>query len=498
MQVIALYAIVFGFLFGAFVRSFVAFGWHSIGFLVFCAVAIVSTAFFARTGIRNAIIAAITLVAIAAGGARMHKSTFSGDVALDVWVGERVVIEGVVSDEPDARENNVRIPVRVESVASTSVASDVKVLVVAPLHTDVEYGDRISAKGELQLPSGFDAGAGREFNYPAFLAKDGIGYELSFASVAKTGTASRNLVKAAAIRAKRVYLEGLAMALSEPEAGLAGGITAGDKRGLGKELSDTFRIVGLVHIVVLSGYNIMVVIGFLERIFRRFHRYVQFALAVCVAIFFALITGLASSSVRAASMAVIASVGKVTSRTYLATRALAIVAFGMVAWNPFVLAFDPGFQLSMIATLGLIYISPLFTERLTWLTERFGLREIAAATLGTQAAVLPLILYQNGSLSVYSLPANLFSLVVVPWAMLLSFIAGVVGAISAPIAPVVGFPAYMLLWYVTKVAEFFASLPYSQVTIPAFSAVALFLVYIVLILSLSVYRKRKAQPELRF
>ena len=272
------------------------------------------------------------------------------------------------------------------------------------------------------------------------------------------------------------------------------GITAGDKRGLGGDLSETFRIVGLIHIVVLSGYNIMVVIGFIERVFGWTKLWVRSVLGVCVAIFFALITGLASSSVRAASMAVIATAGKTSGRTYLASRALGVVALLMVLWNPFVLAFDPGFQLSIIATLGLIFISPLFATRLTWITERFQLREIAAATLGTQAAVLPLILYQSGSLSIYSLPANLLALIVVPYSMLLSFIAGVIGTFAGPIAPIIGFPAYILLWYITAVAKFFAWLPFSSVSIPAFPVTWLFIAYAALFCIFAFFQKKTAKP----
>lgn len=495
MAVQGFWAIVFGFLIGVFARSFVAFGWWTVLFFVLCAAMMVLVAFLARMEKGKGAVAAIALCAIAAGGARMHAAAFSGDVALDVWVGERIEIEGVVSDEPDGRENNVRLPVRVTVAASTSVSSDVKVLVVAPLHTQAKYGDIVRAKGELRLPEAFDAGAGREFNYPAFLAKDGVGYELSFAQVEVVGESRRNPLKAAAIWIKQTYLDGLAQSLSEPEAGLAGGITAGDKRGLGSELSETFRTVGLIHIVVLSGYNIMVVIQFLERSLGWTKLWIRSTLAVVVAIFFALITGLASSSVRAASMAVIATAGKASGRTYLASRALGVVAVGMVIWNPFVLAFDPGFQLSIIATLGLIYISPLFAERLGWLTEKFGFREIAAATLGTQAAVLPLILFQSGSLSVYSLPANLLALIVVPWAMLLSFIAGVAGTFLGLVAPVVGFPAYILLWYITKVADFFAWLPFANLSIPAFSAVWLFVFYVLLAGVVIFMQKKTAAPE---
>ncbi|HWO07142.1 MAG TPA: ComEC/Rec2 family competence protein, partial [Candidatus Paceibacterota bacterium] len=454
----------------------------------------------------NAIVAAIALCAIAAGSARMHLTVLEREPILDARVGEEVIIEGIVVNEPDQRENNVRIPVRVASVASTTIESRIQVLVIAPLHTEVAYGDRVRAEGELQLPESFEAGAGREFNYPAYLAKDGIVYELSFANVEKirlgetesrrVGETRTNPLKAAAIWMKQAYLDGLAMALVEPEAGLAGGITAGDKRGLGSELSETFRIVGLIHIVVLSGYNIMVVISFIERVLRRTHRYVRFSLSVFVAIFFALMTGLAASSVRAASMAVIATIGKATGRVYLAARALAVVALGMVVVNPYVLAFDPGFQLSIIATWGLISISPLIAGRLRFVSEKFGLREIAAATLGTQVAVLPLILYQSGALSLYALPANLLTLIVVPYAMLLSFVAGLVGAIAEPIAPIVGFPAYVLLWYIVSVAQLLEGLPLSSVEIPAFSPVVLLIVYAILVGSVALMQKKAAASVL--
>lgn len=495
MKVQVLWALVGGFLIGVFARSFIAFGWWTIVFFIGAASAIFSGGFISHSSRAKTIVATVFLCAVAVGAARMHSAVFTGDVALDVWVGERVEIEGVVADEPDGRENNVRLPVRITAIASTSVASDVKVLVVAPLHTNAKYGDVVRAKGELRLPRSFEAGAGREFNYPAFLAKDGIGYELSFAQVEVVGEAPRNPIKAGSIWIKEKYLEGLAQSLSEPEAGLAGGITAGDKRGLGAELSETFRIVGLIHIVVLSGYNIMVVIQFLEWILGSTRLWIRSSIAVVVAIFFALITGLASSSVRAASMAVIATVGKASGRTYLATRALAVVAGGMVLWNPFVLAFDPGFQLSMLATLGLIHISPLFSERLGWVTERFGMREIASATLGTQAAVLPLLLYASGSLSLYSLPANLLALIVVPWAMLLSFIAGVAGTFMGPVAPVIGFPAYVLLWYVRSVADFFALLPFSSLSVPAFSIGWLIALYIVIVGICVTLQKKTAEHE---
>lgn len=467
------------FICGVFVRTLIPFGWVTISFFAFAGLCAWAAYRYHREP--PALFVAVALIAFAFGSARMHGGIVEHEPLLDARVGEKVVLEGIVQDEPDVRENNVRIPLRVSVIATTTVDTKIAVLVIAPLHTDVAYGDRIRAEGELALPEAFETGEGRVFDYPGFLAKDRILYQMSFAKVERLEGNEGFFLKSWALWLKQRYLDGLANALNEPQAGLAGGITVGDKRGLGEELSETFRIVGLTHIVVLSGYNIMVVVEALLRWLARAPQALRLSIAGFVAFFFAAITGFASASTRAAAMAMIAITGKATGRTYLASRALAVVAVGMIAWNPYVLAYDPGFQLSIIATAGLIFISPLLEKYLRWVPERFGVREIASATIGTQLAVLPLLLYQNGMLSVFALPANLLALAVIPWAMLVSAAAAVCGLFAGVSAPVFGFPAYVVLSYVIYVAEGFAMAPLSSMQFPAFPAWALVLVYGVLV-----------------
>ncbi|OGG58482.1 hypothetical protein A2765_01990 [Candidatus Kaiserbacteria bacterium RIFCSPHIGHO2_01_FULL_56_24] len=471
---------IIGFILGVFARTNVQFGWVTIGFVVFCAIVVAVMVRIELAMAHRAFLLSIVLLAFAGGATRMHGGVIESDPTLDSYVGSKVVLEGIIVDEPDVREDSVRLPVRIASVASTSIESSVSVLVVVPLHTDVAYGDVIHAEGELRVPESFESGDGRVFDYPGYLAKDGNLYQMSFAKVSRTGKNEGNLLKSWAIWLKQKYLEGLANSLSEPQAGLAGGITVGDKRGLGEELSDTFRTVGLTHIVVLSGYNIMVVVDSLLRWLSRFPQAVRLSLAGFVALFFAAITGFASASTRAAMMAMIAITGKATGRTYLASRALALVAVGMILWNPYILLYDPGFQLSILATAGLIFLSPLITPYLLFVPERLGLREIAASSISAQLAVLPLLLYQNGILTLFSLPVNLLALAVIPMAMFFSAIAAIVGLFAGAVAPIFGLPAYALLSYVIYVAKGFAALPFSSVSIPAFSATWLILVYMIL------------------
>src|SRR3989344_4605837 len=266
-----LWGIVAGFLLGVFVRSFVMLDWAAVGYIALLALATLLLTFFDSSKRSAGILCAIALFSCAIGIVRMEWATLPVDATFAAHVGEKVVIEGVVRDEPDVRESNERLSLRADGiiVGTSTLPVRAGVLVIAPLHSAVVYGDRIRVEGTLRLPEAFETGTGREFNYPAFLAKDGILYELAFAEVEAVGEGPRNPLKAVSIFLKEKYLEGIALALPEPHAGLAGGITAGDKRGLGEELSDTFRTVGLTHIIVLSGYNIMIVVFGLGWLFSR-------------------------------------------------------------------------------------------------------------------------------------------------------------------------------------------------------------------------------------
>ena len=516
-----LFTVIFGFLAGVFARSFYPLGFAVAGFMALLAVTAFIFAYFDEAKRKSLIIIAVALVAFAGGILRMNSAVLLGDPELTSRLNKEIIVEGIVSEEPDVRESNIRIsldadqlvsagPVREKprrdvgaevaprgeafsNGATNTIPISASILVVAPRNTSVKYGDRIRASGLLRTPESFETGIGREFNYPEYLAKDGIGYELAFANVEKAeGDNEANFFKAGAIWIKQKFLEGLWLALSEPEAGLAGGITVGAKRGLGKDLSGIFIVVGLIHIVVLSGYNIMLVINGALKVFSRAPRLFKLFLTAFIAVSFALMTGGASSSVRAAAMAVIGVVGRATGRLYFASRVLAIVAFGMVLWNPFLLSFDIGFQLSVLATLGLIWFTPVFSARLQWITAKFALREIAATTLGTQLAVLPLLMYQNGQLPLFSLPANLLALIAIPPAMAASTIASLAGLIAEPIAPVIAFPAYLLLTYIIDVAKFFAALPFASVAIGAFGAWWMFLAYAAMFGGFVFIKKRAA------
>ncbi len=465
-----LWAVGSGFLTGVASASLFAVGYAEVLFAILVALGALT-----YIAIDKKKMAALALVAIASfscalGIVRTEAARMSGDPALTSRAGKQTIIAGVIIAEPDARDASTHLTVQAQDllVGSTSIPIHARVLVLAPPHARVSYGDVIRAEGELQIPAPFETSPGRSFDYPDYLAVSGITYELVRAQVDVAGARHANPLYAGAITIKHAYLDGLAAVLPEPESALAAGITVGDKRSVGQELTQEFQRTSLVHMLVLSGYNITVVANALNRLLNFAPPFAHYGTSIVVIIFFMIASGGASSAVRSGLLAAVAMFARSRSRTVHAGNALTLVALIMVAWNPIILIFDPSFELSMLAAIGLVYVTPLFEPLLARIPERFGIREIVSSTIATQSCVMPYLLYQSGFASIYALPANVLALAFVPAAMAASAVAAVGGMVAGSYALPLALPAYALLRYLLAVTHFFASLPYAVLQIPAF------------------------------
>lgn len=466
---------VVGFFVGVGVYSFLPLSWF--GILV---AGIIGAACFCVGALRKSVVYGLCVVFCIGACLGMGRVLLAPAQIPDPFVSlfeTEVSFTGVVVAEPDIREVTQRLTVEVAHENETT-----RVLVVAPVYPSVSYGERVTFSGVFEKPESFSVGEGRVFAYDKFLAKDAIFSVVQNAQVEVV--ASREGIVADVFGAftdvKQAGLEALSRALPEPHASLAGGLILGGKQGLGETLLQNFIVVGLVHIVVLSGYNVMIVAEFILRVLGFLSRRTAVIVAAVTIGVFVLIAGAGAASIRAGIMAAIALFARATGRTYDAFRALILAAVLMVLVNPYTIVFDLGFQLSFIATLGLIFGVPIVIEKLTFVKNEL-LREIVATTIAAQIAVLPLLLYHNGLFSFVSLPANILVLPLVPLAMLASLLALIAGLIVPMLAPFVSLPAYVLLSYIVAVAEVGSALPLASVTIPAFPFMLVIVAYVYLI-----------------
>lgn len=456
-----------GFVAGVLARSFADFGWAWVGFFVFLGIALgIINFLFERK--KLALLIAIFLIAVGLGTARYELKDIKSTAILDQKIGQKIMFEGIIIDEPDERENYTRYIVEADSA---------KILVYFYHYPEFHYGDEIKLNGILKRPKNFS----EEFDWQTYLAKDDIYFEMFYPMAEKISEGKGGAIREFLFKAKERYLSALAKALPEPHSAFMAGLTVGAKKSIPKELQEDFRKTGIIHIVVLSGYNITLVADFIMKIFSFLPRVFGISLGVAGIILFAIMTGASATVVRASSMALLVILARVTGRIYQITWALFLTGFFMVLHNPKILRFDAGFQLSFLATLALIWLSPYFENKLKFITNKWKLREIASATISTQIFVLPLLLYKMGLFSVVSLPVNLLILIFVPITMFFGFITGGLGMISASLSVPFGWISYAFLQYELWVVEIFAKLPFASFSIEKFPLILMIIIYAIII-----------------
>jgi competence protein ComEC len=384
---------------------------------------------------------------------------------LESKINQRVVLEGIVIDEPDERENHAKIVIEVENKA--------KILVVAHHYPIFQYGDKIEAKGILKKPRQFN-----EFDWPAYLAKDDIFFEIFYPEIKLLSSGNASQIKQQLFSLKQKFLSNISRVVPEPHSALLGGLTVGARQSMPKELQEDFRRTGIIHIVVLSGYNVTIIADAIMRVFSFLPQFLGISLGILGIALFAIMTGASATVVRAALMASLVLLARATGRIYQITIALFTAGFLMVLHNPKILRFDSSFQLSFLATLALIYLAPMLEPHLKFFPKKFKIRQIAAATIATQIFVLPLLLYKMGLFSIVSLPVNLLILIFIPATMFSGFLTAGIGFTSTFLSVPFGWITYWLLEYQLKVVEFFSALPFASFNIPNFPLWLMLMVYV--------------------
>src|SRR3989338_7433963 len=420
---------------------------------------------------KGGIILALLIVSTGLGMLRFDFADRSAEKeALNPYLGQTIVFEGIVADEPDERETTTRLTIRFQARflpaggRSLTNPREMKVLVITNREPRFEYGDRLRIEGVIERPDNFkDEATLREVDYRSYLAKDDIYYEMFRPKIVLLSRGEGNPVVAKLFAFKRAFVDNIGRLIPEPHASLLAGLIVGAKQSLGKKLLDDFRTVGVIHIVVLSGYNITIIAYFIEWLFSRMRKNPRLILASVGIILFAIMVGASATVVRATIMALLVLLARSTGRIYMVTRALLIAGFFMLLHNPKILVFDVSFQLSFLATVGLIYFSPIIGPRVKWITEKWRMREIAVATVATQLFVLPFLLYKTGIMSLVSLPVNLLILAAIPFTMLFGFLAGVAGFAATALALPFAYAAYAFLAYELAIVEWFARLPQTAV-----------------------------------
>ncbi len=344
---------------------------------------------------------------------------------------------GKVTEEIDKREDYQNVYFETELGI---------VLVKTDIFRQIYYGDTFLISGELEAPSDEEG-----FSYKNYLARYGVFSLIKNPKLQLLQPAQPSfflyLYKLKALLQLRIN-----QLYPEPEAAFVSGLLLGSRKGMSEDISDAFKAVGLTHIVAISGYNISLIILLIFSSFSFVRLKLRVILSIFLITIFILLVGLSAAVVRAAIMGFLtlwALYGGMKSQVYFAL--LWSMVF-MVLFNPYILFYDVGFQLSFASTFGLISFSAVLKKYFPKMNESLAL------TLSAQILTIPFIAFSFGRISIISPLANLIVAPFIPIAMLLSGLSLICGKIVA-------LPAIFFLGFVLETAQVLAKIPLATLEI---------------------------------
>jgi competence protein ComEC len=264
----------------------------------------------------------------------------------------------------------------------------------------------------------------------------------------------------------------LTRVLPEPDAGLAAGILIGLRDRVDRDVATAFTTAGVSHVVAISGWNVAIVAAAVAALVGRLGRRRRSVVTAAAIVVYIVFAGASPSVLRAGAMAGVVLFARESGRSGRAAAALGWAAAVLLLADPGLIG-DPRFQLSSLATAGLIAWATPLTERLDrWTRGRLPrwLSECLGVSLAAQVATLPVVLALFGRLAVIAPGVNLLVVPIVAPAMAAGVVAMAGGALIAAGAPdavgaLLAAPAWVALHLMIGIVEGAASLPFASIQV---------------------------------
>jgi competence protein ComEC len=378
---------------------------------------------------------------------------------------------GTIVNEPEEKEKVVKALVSVNSVKAgerwQASSGIIYVYFKRPFGNKIIYGDQLIIKGKPQaIPPPGNPG---EFDYGKYLSYQHIYHQhfISSSQFYKTGNAPPNIITTCAGLLRNTCDKIFQTYLPSEEYKLATALVLGIRTTLDPQVKDAYSHTGTMHILAVSGLHVAIVFQILMLMFGKIKKIKYGAILLpCLLLislsFYAFITGLSPSVLRAVTMFSFVVIAKAWNRNTNIYNTLAISAMFLLCIDPFYLV-DVGFQLSYIAVAGIVYLHPRIYNSVSFLNPvAEKVWEMTSISLAAQLATFPLCLYYFNQFPVYFLFANLL---VIPISFLILYLGlGLLAMAWLPIAAkTCAWCLEKLIWFMNQIVLTIEKLPFALI-----------------------------------
>ena len=396
--------------------------------------------------------------------------------------GQSGVISGEVCEIPKRQYGKWRYVIETDSVDIPGANQKLRILLTSRLAIEeAKEGDRITCEAHFLQGSG-ETG----YSSTSSLRADGITVRAwcnPYAShqIQKGGFRVRYLPLAI----RRAVISRVRRTLPDRASAMLCGMLLGDTDYMDNRTIECFRSTGIGHLLAVSGFHLTLLTLTLTRLLRRL-RLAPKGKSLTVISFillFMAVTGFTPSVVRAGIMHLLAHFAHLFRRDADSLTSLSVSILVMCLLNPWAAA-DIGLQLSVCATLGLMFLSDRIEESLTdgarrlllhagKMPEHLWMRQsgkrvirVTAASIAASLAILPLTAIHFGSVSLISPVTNLLCIYIASVFLIVGISASLI--ICVPfVGWLISLPfrlaAAVLCAYLEAVSGGLAGLPLSSV-----------------------------------
>lgn len=392
------------------------------------------------------------------------------------------IFVGKIIKEPDIKSDNIKLTVKTDKY---------KVLITVPNYPEYFYGDVLKIQGKLQIPEIFD-----EFNYKNYLAKDKIYFVIYYPKIEVLERNTGSPIFGAILKFKNKITDKVENIMPFPEVSILEGVILGNKQIFSEKIKNDLSITGTSHIVAISGMNIVIISNILMFVLigLGMWRKQAFWFVLILIFLFILMVGAPASAVRAGIMGAILLYAQKIGRLSNAARIVIFAGTIMLIFNPLLLRYDIGFQLSFLAVLGLIYIKPIldkWIEKIKKQEQISFLLQIITTTIAAQISVLPILVYNFGKISFISPITNILIVPFIEFFTILGFVF-ILGLMIFPfLGKILLWPAYLGGAYILKTIDLFSRIPWAAKQISNVHWIWISLYYLLIIAGLCFYAKKQ-------